>query len=76
MTRSPEFKAKEDALRPKSCRDAAGKLQASLGFAQIDEILAQDTARYLRDVLGQCRIIQELIYRLYISYSVDTALTV
>ena len=54
----------------------AGKLQASLSFAQIDEILAQDTARYLRDVLGQCRIIQELIYRLYISYSVDTALTV
>lgn len=53
----------------------AGRLQSSLSFAQIDEILAQDTARYLRDVLGQCRIIQELIYRLYINYSVDTALT-
>jgi uncharacterized alpha-E superfamily protein len=52
----------------------AGRLQASLGFAQIDEILARDTAHYLRDVLGQCRVIQELIYRLYISYSVDTAL--
>jgi uncharacterized alpha-E superfamily protein len=54
----------------------AGRLQASLGFAQIDEILARDTAAYLRDVLGQCRVIQELIYRLYISYSVDTALAV
>lgn len=54
----------------------AGRLQASLCFAQIDEILARDTAAYLRDVLGQCRIIQELIYRLYISYAVDTALTV
>jgi len=54
----------------------AGRLQASLSFAQIDEILARDTAAYLHDVLGQCRIIQELIYRLYISYSVDTALAV
>ena len=54
----------------------AGRLQASLSFAQIDEILSRDTAAYLRDVLGQCRVIQELIYRLYISYSVDTALAV
>jgi uncharacterized alpha-E superfamily protein len=54
----------------------AGRLQASLGFAQIDEILAQDPAGYLREILRQCRIVQELIYRLYISYSVDTALAV
>jgi uncharacterized alpha-E superfamily protein len=54
----------------------AGRLQASLGFAQIGEIIERDTAGYLRDVLGQCRVIQELIYRLYISYSVDTALTI
>jgi uncharacterized alpha-E superfamily protein len=54
----------------------AGRLQASLSFAQIDELLARDTAAYLRDVLGQCRVIQELIYGLYISYSVDTALAV
>jgi uncharacterized alpha-E superfamily protein len=54
----------------------AGRLQASLGFAQIDEILAQDAADYLREILRQCRIVQELIYRLYISYSVDTALAV
>jgi len=54
----------------------AGRLQASLSFAQIDEIFARDAAAYLRDVLGQCRIIQELIYRLYISYAVDTALAV
>jgi uncharacterized alpha-E superfamily protein len=54
----------------------AGRLQASLGFAQLEEILERDAAGYLREVLGQCRIIQELIYRLYISYSVDTALAV
>jgi uncharacterized alpha-E superfamily protein len=54
----------------------AGKLQASLSFAQVDEIVTRDAGGYLRDVLGQCRIIQELIYQLYISYSVDTALAV
>jgi uncharacterized alpha-E superfamily protein len=54
----------------------AGRLQASLAFAQIHEIIERDTAGYLRDVLGQCRIVQELIYRLYISYAIDTALTI
>jgi uncharacterized alpha-E superfamily protein len=54
----------------------AGRLQASLSFAQIEEIMARDTGEYLRDILGQCRVIQELIYRLYISYSVDTALAI
>lgn len=53
----------------------AGRLRASLSFAQINEIIAQDTATYLRHVLDECRAIQDLIYRLYISYSIDTALT-
>jgi uncharacterized alpha-E superfamily protein len=52
----------------------AGRLRASLSFIQIGEILDQDAAGYLRNMLDQCRTIQELIYRLYISYSVDTAL--
>ena len=52
----------------------AGRLQASLSFVQIDEIIEQDAVVYLRNVLDQCRLIQELIYRIYISYSVDTAL--
>lgn len=52
----------------------AGRLRASLSFVQIGEILDQDVAKYLRHMLDQCRTIQELIYRLYISYSVDTAL--
>lgn len=52
----------------------AGRLRASLSFVQIGEIIAQDTASYLRHVLEECRAIQDLIYRLYISYSVDTAL--
>lgn len=53
----------------------AGKLRASLSFMEIGEILSGDPAQYLRNILNECRAIQELIYRLYISYSVDTALT-
>lgn len=54
----------------------AGRLRASLSFAQIGEIIAQDAAGYLRRVLQECGAIQDLIYRLYISYSVDTALAI
>jgi uncharacterized alpha-E superfamily protein len=58
----------EDLMR------VSGKLQASLGYAQIAEILARDPARYLRDILEQCRHIHDLIYEVYIQYSVQTAL--
>ncbi len=54
----------------------AGRLRASLSFAQIGEIIAQDAAGYMRRVLQECGAIQDLIYRLYISYSVDTALAI
>jgi len=54
---------------------SAGKLRASLSFVQIGEIVADDPKKYLRHMLDQCGTIQELIYRLYISCSVDTALT-
>ncbi|MGC2637073.1 MAG: alpha-E domain-containing protein [Acidobacteriaceae bacterium] len=52
----------------------AGKLRASLSFVQVGEIIAQGTASYLHQVLEECRTVQDLIYRLYISYSIDTAL--
>jgi uncharacterized alpha-E superfamily protein len=54
----------------------AGRLKATLGFAQIGEILAQDPVRYLRRILEQCREIHDLIYAVYIQYSVETALAV
>lgn len=52
----------------------SGKLQSSLRFGQISEILAQDPARYMRRILEQCRHIHDLIYEVYIQYSVQTAL--
>src|SRR5271154_3589877 len=52
----------------------SGKLQASLEYGQVSEILAQDPARYLRRILEQCRQIHDLVYEVYIQYSVQTAL--
>jgi uncharacterized alpha-E superfamily protein len=54
----------------------AGRLKATLGYGQIGEILAQDPARWLRRILEQCREIHDLIYAVYIQYSVETALAV
>jgi uncharacterized alpha-E superfamily protein len=52
----------------------SGRLQSSLGYGQISEILAHDPALYLRRILEQCRQIHDLIYEVYIQYSVQTAL--
>jgi uncharacterized alpha-E superfamily protein len=51
-----------------------GRLQSSLGFMQISEMLAQDAGVYLRTIVRQCREIHDLIYHVYIHYSVQTAL--
>jgi uncharacterized alpha-E superfamily protein len=53
----------------------AGRLQASLHFAEITEILEQDTAAYLYGILRQCHQIHDLIYGFYIHYSVQAALS-
>lgn len=52
----------------------AGRLQASLSFVEVQEVLEQDTAAYLHNVLRQCRQVHDLIYRYYIHYSVEAAL--
>ena len=54
----------------------AGRLKATLGFARIGEILAHDPVQNLRRILEQCREIHDLIYAVYIQYSVETALAV
>jgi uncharacterized alpha-E superfamily protein len=52
----------------------SGKLQASLSFAEVSDILAQDPGAYLNNILQQCRQTHDLIYRFYIQYSVEAAL--
>src|SRR5450631_1406549 len=51
-----------------------GRVQSSLGFMQISEVLAQDAGVYLRTIVRQCREIHDLIYKRYIHYSVQMAL--
>jgi uncharacterized alpha-E superfamily protein len=54
----------------------SGRLHASLSYGQIAEILAQGPGNYLQKILEQCRQIHDLVYEVYIQYSVETALTV
>lgn len=54
----------------------AGRLRATFAFARIQDILAHDPAQFLRGVLDQCREIHDLIYAVYIQYSVEAALAV
>jgi uncharacterized alpha-E superfamily protein len=53
-----------------------GRLNAALRFAQISDMLAEDAAAYMRNIVRECLQIHELIYQRYIHYSVQTALAV
>ena len=52
----------------------SGRLQASLSFVDIGEVLSQDVGAYLSNILEQCRQVHEGVFRLYIQYSIQTAL--
>jgi len=52
----------------------AGRLRASLGFGQIDEIMETGLRAYLNDVRRQCAQIHEAILQTYVAYQVETAL--
>ena len=52
----------------------AGRLQASLSFSQVDDILEGDVIAYLRNIQAQCDEIHESIFELYVDYSIQTAL--
>jgi uncharacterized alpha-E superfamily protein len=53
----------------------AGRLQASLSFCEISEVITQGVGEYVWDISQQCRRIHSLIYRDYIHYTVQTALS-
>jgi uncharacterized alpha-E superfamily protein len=52
----------------------AGRLQASLSFSRVDDILEGDVIAYLRNIQTQCAEIHESIFELYVDYSIQTAL--
>jgi uncharacterized alpha-E superfamily protein len=61
--------------RADQLRRLAGRLQGSLSYSGVDEILEGDVIAYLRMIQIQCREIHNTIYELYIDYSIQTALT-
>ena len=55
-------------------RRLAGRLQGSLSYSGVEEILEGDIVAYLRTIQIQCREIHNTIYELYIDYSIQAAL--
>jgi uncharacterized alpha-E superfamily protein len=60
--------------RAETLRRITGRLQSSLNYSSVDEILNQDVIAYLRGIQSQCRSIHETIYELYVDYSIQAAL--
>jgi len=52
----------------------AGRLQSSLHFGQVPEIVDQGVSNYLKNIVRQCQEIHQTIYALYVHYSIETAL--
>jgi uncharacterized alpha-E superfamily protein len=60
--------------RAEPLRRLTGRLQSSLSYSSVDEILNGDIVAYLHGIQFQCRAIHEMIYQLYIDYSIQAAL--
>jgi uncharacterized alpha-E superfamily protein len=60
--------------RAEALQRLSGRLKSSLSYSSTDEILSQDVIGYLRGIQVQCRAIHEMIYELYVDYSIQTAL--
>jgi uncharacterized alpha-E superfamily protein len=52
----------------------AGRLRATLGFSQIDEIMSGGLHAYLHELLRQCGQVHSALYQTYISYPIEAAL--
>ena len=47
-----------------------------LGYTTIGEILAGNPGAFLHSIRQQCMRIHELLYRYYVHYSIQSALTI
>jgi uncharacterized alpha-E superfamily protein len=52
----------------------AGRMQATLAFGQIDEIMTGGLHSYLDTVRRQCAQVHSALHQTYISYPIETAL--
>ncbi len=69
-----EIQGDSGRSRAEPLRRLGGRLQASLNYSSVDEILNQDVVGYLGEIQEQCRAIHETIYELYVDYSIQAAL--
>ena len=60
--------------RAEPLRRLAGRLQGSLRYSSVEEILNGDVISYLRGIQYQCGAIHKLMYELYVDYSIQAAL--
>jgi uncharacterized alpha-E superfamily protein len=60
---------------PDELTSVVGRLHAMLGYTTIGEILSGDTGHFLHSIREQCMRIHELIYRHYVHYSIQSALS-
>ncbi len=65
---------RDSAIRAEPLRRLAGRLQASLSYTSVEEIMAQDVVAYLRGIQAQCEEIHRTMYELYVDYAVQVAL--
>ncbi|MDP9040264.1 MAG: alpha-E domain-containing protein [Acidobacteriota bacterium] len=68
------IQAESGKSRAEPLHRLAGRLQSSLSYSSVDEILNGDAIAYLRGIQYQCRAIHEMIYALYVDYSIQAAL--
>ena len=61
-------------LRGEQLARLSGRLRATLGYSQVDEILAQDVVAFLRGIIHQCHEIHVNLYQNFINYSIQAAL--
>jgi uncharacterized alpha-E superfamily protein len=52
----------------------AGRLEATLNYSQIDEIMADSPLRYLENIRKQCEQVHAALYQTYITYSIEAAI--
>ena len=60
--------------RAEPLRRLSGRLQSLLSYSSVDELMNQDVVAYLRNIQLQCGAIHDMIYELYVDYSIQAAL--
>jgi uncharacterized alpha-E superfamily protein len=61
---------------PEELVSCIGRLHAQLGYTSIGEFLVSDPGKFLHSIRQQCMRIHEMLYRHYVQYSIQSALTV